>query len=47
MIGDKHSLTQGYVYRHVSPNLQIDIEISILDIAQDFLLSYFDELIFF
>jgi predicted nucleotidyltransferase component of viral defense system len=48
-----HSLTQGYVHRHVPPNSQVDIDIALLDIAQDFILShlhdagYFDGLVVF
>lgn len=48
-----HSLTQGYVHRHVPQDSQVDIDIALLDIAQDFILShlhdagYFDGLVVF
>ncbi|MFB6355171.1 MAG: nucleotidyl transferase AbiEii/AbiGii toxin family protein [bacterium] len=35
-----HSLTQGYVHRHVPQDSQVDIDIALLDIAQDFILSH-------
>lgn len=49
----EHSLTRGYVQRHVPPDSQVDLNIALLDIAQDFILShlqnsgYFDGLLIF
>lgn len=53
MIGDAHSLTPGYVQRHIPPGSGLGLEVAILDIAQDFLLAHleeagvFDELVVF
>jgi uncharacterized protein len=43
MIGDAHSLTTGYVVRHVPPASRVGREIAVLDIAQDFLLAHLAE----
>ncbi len=48
-----HSLTPGYVHRHIPQGSQVDIDIALLDISQDFILSqlhnsgYFNELVVF
>lgn len=47
MIGDAHSLTPGYVARHVPPGSRLGLDIAILDIAQDFLLAHLAEAGFF
>ncbi len=53
MIGDGHSLTPGYIARHVPPGSRVGREIAVLDIAQDFLLAHlhtqgvFDNLVVF
>jgi uncharacterized protein len=43
MIGDAHRLTPGYIARHVPPGSRLGIEVAVLDIAQDFLLSHLEE----
>jgi predicted nucleotidyltransferase component of viral defense system len=40
MIGDQHTLTRGYVLRHIPPSSKLGVDIAILDIAQDFLLAH-------
>lgn len=40
MIGDQHRLTPGYVARHIPPASRIGLDIAVLDIAQDFLLTH-------
>lgn len=40
MIGDAHSLTPGYVRRHIPPASGIGLDIAVLNIAQDFLLAH-------
>ena len=40
MIGERHRLTPGYVARHVPPGSRLGLDIAVLDIAQDFLLSH-------
>lgn len=42
MIGDAHSLTRGYVQRHIPPGSGLNLDIAILDIAQDLLLTHFE-----
>lgn len=43
MIGDSHSLTPGYVQRHVPPGSGLGLDIAVLDIAQDFLLAHLEQ----
>ena len=43
MIGEDHSLTPGYVARHLPPASKLGTNIAILDIAQDFLLAHLYE----
>lgn len=43
MIGDAHSLTRGYVQRHIPPGSGLGLDVAILDIAQDFLLAHLEE----
>ena len=43
MIGSNHSLTPGYVARHVRRGSRVGIDIAVLDIAQDFLLAHLEE----
>ena len=43
MIGDTHSLTPGYVARHVPRTSTVGTDIAVLDIAQDFLLAHLHE----
>lgn len=47
MIGDDHRLTAGYLARHIPPGSRLGLDIAVLDIAQDFLLSHLEELGFF
>lgn len=43
MIGDEHSLTPGYVLRHVPPESNVGPDVAVIDIAQDFLLAHLHE----
>ncbi|MCH7565753.1 MAG: nucleotidyl transferase AbiEii/AbiGii toxin family protein [Gemmatimonadetes bacterium] len=43
MIGDNHSLTPGYVARHVPRDSPAGPDVAVLDIAQDFLLAHLQE----
>lgn len=43
MIGDTHSLTPGYVARHVPRTSTVGADMAVLDIAQDFLLAHLHE----
>ena len=43
MTGADHALTPGYVARHVPPGSRIGIDVAVLDIAQDFLLTHLAE----
>lgn len=43
MIGEAHQLTLGYVGRHVPRPSKLGIDVAILDIAQDFLLTHLAE----
>lgn len=43
MIGDAHRLTAGYIARHVPPGSRLGLEVAVLDIAQDFLLSHLED----
>ena len=43
MIGDKHTLTPGYVARHVPRGSAAGSDTAVLDIAQDFLLAHLEE----
>jgi predicted nucleotidyltransferase component of viral defense system len=44
MIGANHTLTPGYVARHVPAGSNIGLDIAVLDIAEDFLLAHLVEL---
>jgi len=43
VIGNNHSLTRGYVQRHIPPGSGLGLDIAVLDIAQDFLLAHLEE----
>ena len=43
MIGDDHTLTPGYVARHVPRGSAAGSDTAVLDIAQDFLLAHLEE----
>lgn len=43
MIGDDHTLTPGYVVRHIPPGSRVGVDIAVLDLAQDFLLAHLHE----
>jgi len=43
MIGANHTLTPGYVARHVPAGSNIGFDIAVLDIAEDFLLAHLVE----
>ena len=43
MIGEEHTLTAGYIQRHIPPQSKLDVRVALLDIAQDFLLAHLHE----